>query len=114
MAELEALVCEGEGLGGEISFEDILTFPILRNLTVVRGIQWPQKIDGLFVGDERAFRRGFCILTARCNECLKHEKGRLKVFQTAFCLIGNSYRQPVTNRFLTIRAWRYSRHLVAA
>ena len=59
LAELEALVCEGEGLGGEISLEDILTFPILRNLTVVRGIQWPQKIDGLFVSDERAFRRGF-------------------------------------------------------
>ena len=74
LAELEALVCEGEGLGGEISLEDILTFPILRNLTVVRGIQWPQKIDGLFVGDERAFRRGFVFLTARCNECLKHKK----------------------------------------
>ena len=44
LVELEALVCEGEGLGGELSLEDILTFPILRNLTIVRGIQWPQKL----------------------------------------------------------------------
>ena len=55
MAELEALVCEGEGLGGEISLEDILTFPILRNLTIVRGIQWPQKLmDYLLAMSERS------------------------------------------------------------
>ena len=55
LAELEALVCEGEGLGGEISLEDILTFPILRNLTVVRGIQWPQKVmDYLLAMSERS------------------------------------------------------------
>ena len=55
LAELETLVCEGEGLGGEISLEDILTFPILRNLTVVRGIQWPQKLmDYLLAMSERS------------------------------------------------------------
>ena len=55
LTELEALVCEGEGLGGEISLEDILTFPILRNLTVVRGIQWPQKLmDYLLAMSERS------------------------------------------------------------
>jgi len=54
-AELETLVCEGEGLSGEISLEDILTFPILRNLTVVRGIQWPQKLmDYLLAMSERS------------------------------------------------------------
>lgn len=55
LVELEALVCEGESLGGEISLEDILTFPILRNLTVVRGIQWPQKLmDYLLAMNERS------------------------------------------------------------
>ena len=55
LAELETLVCEGKGLGGEISLEDILTFPILRNLTVVRGIQWPQKLmDYLLAMSERS------------------------------------------------------------
>ena len=24
--------------------EDVLVFPILRNLTVVRGVEWPQKV----------------------------------------------------------------------
>ena len=59
LAELEALVCEGEGLGGEISLEDILTFPILRNLDRCARYSMAAKIDGLFVSDERAFRRGF-------------------------------------------------------
>ena len=48
LAELEALVCEGEGLCGEISLEDILTFPILRNLTVCARYSMAAKIDGLF------------------------------------------------------------------
>ena len=45
LAELETLMAEGgAGLNGEIGMEDILVFPILRNLTVVRGVEWPQKI----------------------------------------------------------------------
>ncbi|WP_455007548.1 GrxB family glutaredoxin [Neisseria sicca] len=45
LAELETLMTEGSaGLNGEAGMEDILVFPILRNLTVVRGVEWPQKI----------------------------------------------------------------------
>ena len=45
LAELETLMAEsGAGLNGEIGMEDILVFPILRNLTVVRGVEWSQKI----------------------------------------------------------------------
>ena len=45
LAELETLMTEGGvGLNGEAGMEDVLVFPILRNLTVVRGIEWPQKI----------------------------------------------------------------------
>lgn len=45
LVELETLMTEGgAGLNGEIGMEDILVFPILRNLTVVRGVEWPQKV----------------------------------------------------------------------
>lgn len=45
LQELEGLIGhEGAGMSGEASMEDILLFPILRNLTVVRGIEWPQKV----------------------------------------------------------------------
>ena len=45
LAELETLMTEGgTGLNGKAGMEDVLVFPILRNLTVVRGIEWPQKI----------------------------------------------------------------------
>lgn len=45
LAELEALISsEDVGVDGEASMEDILLFPILRNLTVVRGIEWPQNV----------------------------------------------------------------------
>ena len=45
LAELETLMTEGgAGLNGEAGMEDVLVFPILRNLTVVRGVEWPQKI----------------------------------------------------------------------
>ena len=44
LVELETLISSGsDGIGGEAGMEDILTFPILRNLTVVRGVQWPEK-----------------------------------------------------------------------
>lgn len=35
-----------DGINGGIGMEDILVFPVLRNLTVVRGIEWPQKVMG--------------------------------------------------------------------
>ncbi|QEY23469.1 GrxB family glutaredoxin [Neisseria animalis] len=45
LQELEPLVGdENLGVGGEVSMEDILLFPVLRNLTIVRGIEWPQKV----------------------------------------------------------------------
>ncbi|PSJ80075.1 GrxB family glutaredoxin [Neisseria iguanae] len=45
LRELDALIGnEGVGANGEAAMEDILLFPILRNLTVVRGIKWPQKV----------------------------------------------------------------------
>lgn len=45
LAQLETLTNDsGEGLDGEIGMEDILVFPILRNLTVVRGVEFPPKI----------------------------------------------------------------------
>lgn len=33
-----------DGISGEIGMEDILVFPVLRNLTIVRGIEFPPKI----------------------------------------------------------------------
>ena len=45
--DLDGLMHEvSDGINGEIGTEDILVFPILRNLTVVRGIEWPQKVMG--------------------------------------------------------------------
>ena len=45
--DLDDLMHEvSDGINGEIGMEDILIFPILRNLTVVRGIEWPQKVMG--------------------------------------------------------------------
>jgi len=45
--DLDGLMHEiSDGINGEIGMEDILVFPILRNLTVVRGIEWPQKVMG--------------------------------------------------------------------
>ena len=43
-AELEGLVVSADALGGELGMEDILVFPILRNLTIVRGLEMPPKV----------------------------------------------------------------------
>ena len=43
-AELEALVQSPEALAGELGIEDILIFPVLRNLTMVRGLEMPPKV----------------------------------------------------------------------
>lgn len=45
LQELEHIAGSGGvGIGGEAAMEDILLFPILRNLTIVRGIEWPEKV----------------------------------------------------------------------
>ena len=44
LAELEALVQSPEALAGELGMEDILIFPVLRNLTMVRGLEMPPKV----------------------------------------------------------------------
>ncbi|KPN72448.1 glutaredoxin 2 [Neisseria sp. 83E34] len=44
LAELEKLVVSTGALAGELSMEDILIFPILRNLTMVRGLELPEKL----------------------------------------------------------------------
>ena len=41
---LAALKQAGEGMAGETGMEDILVFPLLRNLTIVRGIEWPSEL----------------------------------------------------------------------
>lgn len=47
LQELENLMDgASDGINGGIGMEDILVFPVLRNLTVVRGIEWPQKVMG--------------------------------------------------------------------
>ncbi|WP_301667377.1 GrxB family glutaredoxin [Neisseria basseii] len=47
LQELENLMDgTSDGINGGIGMEDILVFPVLRNLTVVRGIEWPQKVMG--------------------------------------------------------------------
>ncbi len=47
LQELENLMdSASDGINGGIGMEDILVFPVLRNLTVVRGIEWPQKVMG--------------------------------------------------------------------
>ncbi|MRN37640.1 glutaredoxin, GrxB family [Neisseria sp. N95_16] len=45
LLELDGLISnEGVGVNGEAAMEDILLFPILRNLTATRGIEWPQNV----------------------------------------------------------------------
>ncbi len=44
LAELEKLVVSTEALAGELSMEDIIIFPVLRNLTMVRGLALPEKL----------------------------------------------------------------------
>lgn len=45
LAELAALMAEdSDGLNGEVGMEDVLVFPVLRNLTVVKAIEWPPRV----------------------------------------------------------------------
>ncbi|MGC7560443.1 GrxB family glutaredoxin [Pasteurella sp. PK-2025] len=43
--KLEALVLGEQSLNRELSLEDILVFPILRNLTCVKGLTFPEKLN---------------------------------------------------------------------
>ncbi|WP_025342369.1 glutaredoxin 2 [Mannheimia varigena] len=42
--ELSVLIKSKEALNGELSLEDIIVFPMLRNLTCVKGFQFPPKV----------------------------------------------------------------------
>lgn len=45
LSVLETLISsEGMGINGDVGMEDILLFPIIRNLTIVRGIRWPDNV----------------------------------------------------------------------
>ena len=43
-AELEPLVTSPRALSGALSMEDIVLFPILRNLTIVQGLKMPPRV----------------------------------------------------------------------
>lgn len=45
LAELEMLAVAPDAFAGVLGMEDILVFPLLRNLTIVRGLQLPPKTD---------------------------------------------------------------------
>lgn len=49
LATLEPLVLSSETLNGKLSLEDIIVFPILRNLTCVKGLVYPAKIQDYLV-----------------------------------------------------------------
>ena len=45
LAELAALMAgDSDGLNGEVGMEDVLVFPVLRNLTIVKAIEWPPRV----------------------------------------------------------------------
>lgn len=45
LAQLDTLVKSSGCLNGEnLSMEDIIIFPLLRNLSIVKGIQYPQNV----------------------------------------------------------------------
>lgn len=44
LADLEALIQSPAAIGGELGMEDIIVFPLLRNLTMVRGLEMPPKV----------------------------------------------------------------------
>ncbi len=44
LAELDKLIVNAEAANGQLSLEDILLFPMLRNLTCVQGLQLPPNV----------------------------------------------------------------------
>ncbi len=45
LAELDTLILSENAVGGDLSLEDILLFPMLRNLTCVKGLVFPDKVQ---------------------------------------------------------------------
>ena len=41
---LQPLITSPDHLGARLGYEDIITFPLLRNLTMVKGLQYPEHI----------------------------------------------------------------------
>lgn len=46
LCDLEALIVSDNAVSGQLSLEDICLFPMLRNLTCVKGVQFPAKVLG--------------------------------------------------------------------
>jgi len=44
LPELAALIHSEAHIGEKLGYEDIITFPLLRNLTMVKGLQYPEQI----------------------------------------------------------------------
>ena len=44
LPELAALIHSEGHIGEKLGYEDIITFPLLRNLTMVKGLQYPEQI----------------------------------------------------------------------
>ncbi|MDU8924836.1 glutaredoxin 2 [Pasteurellaceae bacterium LIM206] len=44
LAQLENLIVSSTAASGQLSYEDIMLFPMLRNLTCVKGLQFPPKV----------------------------------------------------------------------
>ena len=44
LKELNDLIVSPKASSGELSIEDIVLFPVLRNLTIVKGIEFPNKV----------------------------------------------------------------------
>ena len=44
LPELAALIHSEAHIGERLGYEDIITFPLLRNLTMVKGLQYPEQI----------------------------------------------------------------------
>nr|WP_303801330.1 glutaredoxin 2 [Snodgrassella alvi] len=45
LLSLAPLIKSAQGTQGEFSMEDILLFPVLRNLTIVKNVNWPEPVQ---------------------------------------------------------------------
>lgn len=62
LAELEPLIESDNAVNGELSLDDFNVFPLLHQLSVVKGVQYPAKVD--------AYRR---TMAERCHISLYNE-----------------------------------------
>ncbi|STR67782.1 glutaredoxin 2 [Klebsiella michiganensis] len=66
---LDKLIVQPNAVNGELSEDDIQLFPLLRNLTLVAGVNWPSRVaayrdkHGQTDADQPAFFNGY--LTSR-------------------------------------------------